>query len=592
MGLRVLNTLIALLLLMTATFAQKKKYYLDIHIPTDGKKGLEKISYRKLWDDSLSVVNESIRVLSLLQGRSYLLARIYQRRWQGDTLEVLIRTGTPYYWQKIDVQNLDPSLLASTGFKTKKFGSGLFRWQELEQFKQQILEYSENNGFPFASVQMDSIRIDSNRISATISYQTGPKMVFDTLQISGDLTISQKFLARYLNIEKNQVFSQWKVDQSFRLLKMLPYIRIEQKPQVTFDSARAFVRLFLNKNRANRIDGIVGVLPNENPNRQSKTLITGEFNLSLNNLFQSGKTFKARWQRQQIATQLLQINYYHPFFLKSRLDFEIALDLLKQDSTFLNVDWQAKLYYRLNNTGKFLFKAGLKSSGLLGESLLGPSPSMTDNRLPEVSTARYLSLGLGYEWNNLDDLLYPRRGTFFTLQFSFGNKKIEKSPLLPDSLYAGVQLNSNQTLVQGELSRYFQLSRRSVIYSRLQLGTILNPNLFRNDLFRTGGLNSLRGHNQNIFFASAYAITTLEYRLFLEKESYIFLFYDQGWQELGLFNLPKQSDFPLGLGAGLSFSTGGGIFSLIYALGQSSKQAVQSLAVNRAKIHFGWISRF
>jgi translocation and assembly module TamA len=66
------------------------------------------------------------------------------------------------------------------------------------------------------------------------------------------------------------------------------------------------------------------------------------------------------------------------------------------------------------------------------------------------------------------------------------------------------------------------------------------------------------------------------------------VFYDQAYLENSL--TPKnKSDFPSGTGAGVSFSTNSGIFSLIYSLSQSQER---KFGLNFSKIHFGFTSRF
>ena len=71
---------------------------------------------------------------------------------------------------------------------------------------------------------------------------------------------------------------------------------------------------------------------------------------------------------------------------------------------------------------------------------------------------------------------------------------------------------------------------------RLRGEGLLNPRLFINDLFRLGGLNSLRGFNENQFYTSAYAVATAEFRQFIGADSYVFLFADQAYLRHDLAN--------------------------------------------------------
>src|SRR5690606_1842929 len=112
--------------------------------------------------------------------------------------------------------------------------------------------------------------------------------------------------------------------------------------------------------------------------------------------------------------------------------------------------------------------------------------------------------------------------------------------------------------------------------------------LFYNDLWRIGGLHSLRGFNEKFFFAASYALSNLELRLLFDRQqeehSYLFIFYDQAYMVRESY-----SDYPLGIGAGISLVTNSGIFNLAYAL-RNAKGQPMDLSVS--KIHFGYIGRF
>jgi translocation and assembly module TamA len=107
------------------------------------------------------------------------------------------------------------------------------------------------------------------------------------------------------------------------------------------------------------------------------------------------------------------------------------------------------------------------------------------------------------------------------------------------------------------------------------------------DLYRIGGLKTLRGFNENNYYASDYAIYTLEYRYFTDESSYVMLFLNQAYFDNQLNN--NYTDWPLGFGTGISFTTKAGVFQFIYALGQAKDQPIN---LNLSKIHFGLVSRF
>jgi hemolysin activation/secretion protein len=118
--------------------------------------------------------------------------------------------------------------------------------------------------------------------------------------------------------------------------------------------------------------------------------------------------------------------------------------------------------------------------------------------------------------------------------------------------------------------------------------TINGSNVFENELFRIGGNNTLRGFNEESIFASTFSIVNLEYRYLLEENSFLFAFFNGAYYENKAINR-NIVDRPFGFGAGMSFETKAGIFSISYALG---KQFDNPIEFRSAKVHFGITSLF
>ncbi|MCU0445080.1 MAG: hypothetical protein MUE85_09190 [Microscillaceae bacterium] len=564
-----------------------RQWILQIKVAEPESKILNRYRYEKQADDSLTLWAVAQKLLQSLQKDSYLGATFQSLDYQSDTLKIDLKIGESYRWRKLKIGNVSEAILDDINFKTKYFENQPFSWQEIESLQQKILRYSENHGHPFATVQLDSLEIQNTDIQGVMNYNAGVPIKFDTLVIVGNAKIKPSFLARYLKIQKNQTFDQSRVNDAERLLKQLPYLRVQRPPSVNFASQRAFVNLFIEKNRANQADGILGIQPNEarrtTPEQPSQLLLTGELNLALKNMFNAGKNFRVKWQRLQINSQLLELEFENPVLFKSNFDFKVNFNLLRQDSNFVNNEFQFTLFYNLPNSGKLNFSLNNRKSNLGDANLF-----VVAQELPQIAEVAYFSYGLGYDWNDLDNFFNPRRGNRVNFSFRYGNKNILRNPFLNDTLYRDITLRSNQILLKSELTKYLPLGKRGVFFARLNAGGVFNESLFLNDLYRVGGLATLRGHNENVFFTSLYAIATAEYRFFFEPESYFFFFYDQSYLQTKILK-NISSDTPLGLGLGLSFATRGGIFNFVYALGKSK---TQELAFNRSKIHFGVVSRF
>ena len=107
-----------------------------------------------------------------------------------------------------------------------------------------------------------------------------------------------------------------------------------------------------------------------------------------------------------------------------------------------------------------------------------------------------------------------------------------------------------------------------------------------NELYRIGGINDIRGFDEQSLFSSAYVIGTLEYRYHLDKNSFLRMFYDWAYLENKLTNIGVNAS---GIGAGMQVQTNAGMLQLSYALGKIDNNL---FSFQNGKIHFGIINYF
>jgi outer membrane protein assembly factor BamA len=559
----------------------QKKFFLSVQAAETGWLVLNKQKIQSIHRDSSSAVLYVKELITALHRQSYILASIDSMHFRQDTLVAVVSVGDAFKWATLKQGNVGENILSAVGYREKMYNNRRFSYQQVALLEEKILQYSENQGYPFASIYLDSVQINNNSIASSLHYKTGPYFRFDSVSVEGTASFKQKYLSAFLRIEQGQAFSQRKLQRAEQLLRQTPYLTITKPAAVIFKNDRAYPVFFADERRASEIDGIIGFMPNEQ--RQSRLLVTGELNLQLRNLFKTGKSIAVQWQQIRQASPRLSMAYEHPAIFNTPLILNFDFNLLKEDTTFLSVNRYLSLAFFTGMAGKVKFYSGMKTSRLGNTAQYKQAEA-----LPEFSDFNLLYYGTGYSWNNLDDFFYPTSGFDLSIEGLAGNKKILKNLLIEQSLYENINLTSVQFSIKGWAKRYIRLSPRSVLLIKAEGGKVINPYLFRNDLFRVGGLNSLRGFNENFFFASEYGIATTEYRFFMEATSYIFAFYDQAYVSTTLYNKISH-DFPSGAGAGVSFSTNSGIFSLIYSLSQSQER---KFSFNFSKIHFGFTSRF
>ncbi|GAB3202970.1 hypothetical protein GCM10027293_31010 [Pontibacter aydingkolensis] len=515
-----------------------------------------------------------------LQQDAYLLASADSLYLRRDTLHVKLHLGQRFEWAQLRNGNLSEGILIESGFREKFYRDTPFKPAEYVKLQQRILDYAERNGYPFASVWLDSMKIDNGKINAALMVEKAFVVTYDTLGIIGETKTQPKFLMRYLQLLPGQIYNQDQVNASQRMLTQLPYIRQTRPPQVQFVRDKAKVLYFLEDRQANQIDGIVGFLPD--PTRQDKLLITGEANLNIRNIRGTGKQLGLQWRRVNKGSVILNGEYLHPNLLGTPFEVGTKFNLLKQDSSFITIQPRLQLAYYTLKYGKFSVFSEWRNSRILS------SASTQSLQAFDLADARTNTYGLNYLWNNLDDFYFPKRGRLVELQLAAGTKRLLRNTDLEQSFYDTLKLKTTQLSLGLRVENFMRLGTNSALLTRLRGEALLNDQIFLNDMYRIGGLNTLRGFDEYFFYASSYAVGTLEYRLFTAADSYVLLFYDQAYYRSDLEN-SKISDYPFGVGGGISFSTGAGIFQLVYSLGKSDQQPV---SLRYSKIHFGITSKF
>jgi len=438
---------------------------------------------------------------------------------------------------------------------------------------QHVLQQCDDAGYPFAFLVADSVHKKDHDWIVKYAIHKGNKFTWDTMTILGDAAIKPKWLAVMLHTKNGDTYSGKTLIKARQYLSSLPFVTITADPKSKFAGVEAFPIISLKKRASNQADGILGILPNQQ--QAGKVLINGEINFLLNNLFHSGKMLQLQWKSISNANQKIDVQYKHPSIGSMPIEITTAFSLLRQDSTFLSRQTKIDASYIYVGGSKLGFYINNQNSALIGNA------EKRDSNL--FASTSYTQYGLSTSFNKINDYFYPKQGIKGSMELAVGNKELVNA--------RSVQIGPSTTLqFQAKLNfeGYLPIKKRQVIMLRFHGQGLFNNNLQVNELLRVGGLASMRGFNENTFFAAQYAVSTIEYRFFTEATTYLSLFVDQGVVRYQTFH-GKNLDTPTGIGIGASFAIASGIFNLTYALGQ---QKGNSFQFQNAKIHFGLISRF
>jgi outer membrane protein assembly factor BamA len=527
--------------------------------------------------DSSVFVLEVQKTKNRLLAEGHLLANIDKIQFGQDTLLAVINVGDKYRWSALGTNNIPEEMLSKAGYRKRDFKGTEFSSNAFNRLITKLLDNAANSGYPFASLQLTEVEVVKNSVKGVLTYEAGPIIYYDSLTVNPQNFIKPKFLGSYLATKEGALFQINDLTQIENSINRLPYCQLTDSVQLSFQNNLCNISFNLKPVKANKIDALIGFLPNQKPGEG--LLITGFVNLQLQNLFKSGKELSFLWRQFQQQSQKLFIMYKHPNLINSPLGISLEFDLLKQDTAFLNTNFNIEGFY-LHNKMEISFIASFKSS----RSLSTPVDTL---ELPEVADYNLQQLGVRTTYNGLSNTTNPLRGALAFIEFQVGNKQIKKNTGVAEMVYDSISLGPVQFegLIGGEINQ--QIIGPFVLHVDLTLGSIINNDqLFTNDLIRLGGVNSLRGFNDLELFVSSYALARIEARLLINLNSRLFLFYDQALTNNIVANIRDQ---PRGFGAGMMLDTGLGNLQLVYALGVSGQQ---SLSLTQSKIHIGYVARF
>lgn len=574
---------IILVLIISAAGIARGQFALSIQgTDSTARHELKKLKLKKTFKTAAEVNVQIQNVLLEFYRRGYLAARYDSVI--GDSLHQVayLTGGNSYKWVNIRTTDVDEGLLNRAGFREKVFEGKPFSYGEITRLQESVVTYCENNGYPFAFIMLDSIEVKGGEFSAALLLNKGKLYKIDSLVVKGAAKISRIYLYNYLGIRPGDLYNEQQVQRIAQRIKELPFVKEIKPSEVYFGDKGAKIVLYLDDKKASAFNGILGFLPNSDPTK-TKPLLTGELHLKLYNALNRGELIDLNWRKLQAATQYLDVKLAYPYLFSTPFGLDGSLNLYKRDTTYLNLIQNIGVQYLMKGGNYLKVFVENRSSSLLSTNNLQNVQTLPPNA--DISTTQY---GVELQYDKLDYRYNPRKGFSFYIKAGVGSKNIKRNAKINPEVYEGLKLRSTQINSELSAAYYFPLSKRSVIKTGLRGGYINSPTLFNNELYRLGGLNSLRGYTDESVFVSAYSIATLEYRFLLEQNSYLFAFADGGYFEQKVLT-DFATKMPYGFGAGISFDTKIGIFSLVYALGNELDNTIQ---FRNAKIHFGITNYF
>lgn len=466
---------------------------------------------------------------------------------------------------KIDITPETAAILSSLGLTSKAFNQEKADPDKITAVLETLLEKLENNGYPFAQVGFEGLTYENKQLKTRLKIIPNIRLKWTAIEVIGNsVKLSPKFIAAYVGIHEGDWFNQ-RVDDLIALrLKQLTYLKETKAHELLFTPEGVQLFLYLESKPVSSFNGTVGL--QQNPVTLSYQL-TGDLRLKLQNAFKKGELMELNWKSIAPGSPQLRLQTNIPYFLQTPFGIDGQFQLFKRDSTFIELKTGIGVSYFVSkgNTLKGFYRN--YQSSLLG--------NQTNPLAGSVKSNQY---GLAIAHQTIDYLPNPRAGFIWLIEATAGTRKLTKDSIVSNSVIY---------TAKATLDWYASLSKRIVFKTGVSAEGFHAQTIQQNELLRFGGNTQQRGFLEDELLATSKVTGTLEARFLLDLNSYFFAFFDQSWYERNTTNYI--SDHPMGFGAGMTFGTGIGLFSITYALG---KQLNNPILFRDSKIHFGYVAYF
>ena len=525
---------------------------------------IDSINHVKKFKDYKSLQEETSHILQILQKIGCLESELETVEKYNDSVYIAnYHVGPKYTRIKIFYSNEDftkKDLLRYSNEISKSYF--IIPFENLEHTLNSLNIDKTKNGNTFARVSLKNIKgFDSKTLTANIKVSNGSKRTIDQIIIKGYNQFPESFIKYNVGIKKGMTLENSVLIRKNNELNSLDFVTTTKPPEILFKEDSTTVYFYLKKLKNNNFDGILGFSSGEE--KQGLTL-NGYINLELNNNLNYGEQFSLNYKSDGNEQQNFRVRLSVPYIFRTPLGIETELKIFKRDSTFLTSNQFAKINYQINTKSKVhIGYKSYQSSNLRNES--------HTNLLVEDYKSKFLLTGYSFI-KNQNNILLPIK-SMFQINFEIGTKKnnsTKASPLRAETLFYYI----------------FNLNLKNSILIKNNSSLLSSDTYLTNELYQFGGVNSIRGFNENSIDASFFTVLNTEYRYQFNNNLYLHSIFDIAYFENQNIAL-REKLYSFGFGIGLQ--TTSGIIKFGIANGNTENQ---DFNFSNTKIHISITSKF
>jgi outer membrane protein assembly complex protein YaeT len=528
-----------------------------------------------------ALTNDMEHILSLYKNQAYLHTRIDSIQERRDTaqqeieLHIFLTEGKQSILRHLEI-------IGCQTITSDEFSHGMqlhegdpFVPSLLEEDIHDLLQHYERRGYPLSKVAVQNITfrdsVSEMSVSVQLRIDEGKELHVSEIRIEGNKTTKEYVIMRESRLKENELYRSDLPDLIKRRLDHLQLFSSVSLPELYLtDKGQAGLLVRVVEGNQNNFDGVLGYVP-ATPSGGSSYL-TGLIDISLRNLFGTGRKLSARWFQENKTSQETELHYFEPWIASYPINAQLGFFQRKQDSTYVRMQYDISADFMI--TEEFSIGASFSQNNVY--------PTTRYDGRKTMAESKSIGFGASVRYDSRDNLSSPTKGILYSTEYQTGTKQTFTSTDFP------VGYTSSTRRVVFDLSYYLSPFMRQVIASELHLRDFSSDHADISDLFRIGGATTLRGYREGFFLGSRLVWTNMEYRFLVSPRSYFYGFVDIGYIIQPAFassNGEQSEQSKIGYGIGVRMDSALGLIGVSFALGEGD-------TFSTSKIHIRLINEF
>ncbi len=452
----------------------------------------------------------------------------------------------------------------------------------LQEDISKLLALYEQFGYPLAKITIDAITphpdtaTQEGFLAIQLRILEGPRAKIGKIVIIGNETTNENVITRELALRAGEYYNADELRAARARVERLGFFESVSNPELYLDrDSTVIVLLRVKEASTSAIDGVLGYNPPANATQAG--YLSGLVDLSLRDISGTGRNATLHYDRTTASTQTIQVSYLEPWLFGYPLNLAGDFAQRQQDSTFTQTTASGNLSLALTQDIRII--------GTLSYQRV--IPSNEDSTAFTTYDSRTITTGLSASIDTRDNSIAPRSGVVGLLGASYGTKAIYGPAQYIDSATPASIGLSTVSLDASGYHTLFSQKIVGVIGVHAKSITANNGQLDASDLFRIGGIFTIRGYRDEELIGSRYAYANLELRFMMSQLSFFNFFVDGGYlKKDSTASSPSElPQYPLSYGMGAQLESPLGILAVSIGLARGEP-------ISQAIFAFGLVKQF